>query len=111
MVATCRQDRYHALLISGFVEHSHQGMLIGIDGEHRVAVNGLTFGSVPVVLPKHTVLSAFEALVAVTEEQRSRNTSMAQTLATLRDTLLPRLISGALRLPEAQDAAAEVALA
>jgi type I restriction enzyme S subunit len=26
----------------------------------------------------------------------------AQTLATLRDTLLPRLISGQLRLPEAQ---------
>ena len=66
-------------------------------------------GSVPVVLPKPTVLSAFEALVAVTEEQRSRNTSMGETLATLRDTLLPRLISGQLRLPEAQ-AAAEKAL-
>ena len=33
----------------------------------------------------------------------------AQTLATLRDTLLPRLISGQLRLPEAQ-AATEAAL-
>ena len=33
----------------------------------------------------------------------------AQTLSTLRDTLLPRLISGQLRLPEAQ-AASEAAL-
>ena len=67
-------------------------------------------GSVPVVLSTPAVLSAFEELVSVTEEQRSRNTSMAETLATLRDTLLPRLISGQLRLPEAQ-AAAEEALA
>ena len=58
-------------------------------------------GSVPVALPSPSVLSAFEELVSVTEEQRSRNASMAETLATLRDTLLPRLISGQLRLPEA----------
>ena len=30
------------------------------------------------------------------------NTEKAMTLSTLRDTLLPRLISGQLRLPEAQ---------
>ncbi|MDP3653590.1 MAG: restriction endonuclease subunit S [Rhodoferax sp.] len=64
-------------------------------------------GSVPVVLPTSSVLSAFEELISVTEEQRSRNTSMAETLATLRDTLLPRLISGQLRLPAAQAAAGE----
>jgi len=39
-----------------------------------------------------------------------KNEQQAQTLSTLRDTLLPRLISGQLRLPEAQ-AAAEEALA
>ena len=37
------------------------------------------------------------------------NTEKAMTLSTLRDTLLPRLISGQLRLPEAQ-AATEAAL-
>jgi hypothetical protein len=31
-----------------------------------------------------------------------KNLMQAQTLATLRDTLLPRLISGQLRLPEAE---------
>jgi type I restriction enzyme, S subunit len=57
-------------------------------------------GSVPVVLPSPSVLGAFEELVSVTEQQRSRNASLAETLATLRDTLLPRLISGQLRLPQ-----------
>jgi type I restriction enzyme S subunit len=37
------------------------------------------------------------------------NRLQAQTLSTLRDTLLPRLISGQLRLPEAQ-ATTEAAL-
>ena len=63
-------------------------------------------GSVPVVLPSAPVLAAFEDVVAVTEEQRSRNASKAETLASLRDTLLPRLISGHLRLPEAETALA-----
>ncbi len=58
--------------------------------------------SVPVVLPPQALLAAFESLVAVTEEQRSRNATMAETLAALRDNLLPRLISGQLRLPEAE---------
>ena len=58
-------------------------------------------GSVPVVLPSLSVLRAFEDLISVTEQQRSRNASMAETLAGVRETLLPRLISGQLRLPEA----------
>ena len=64
-------------------------------------------GSVPVLLPSPVVLAAFEDLAAATEEQRSRNESMAETLAALRDTLLPRLISGQLRLPQVEEAIAE----
>ncbi len=67
-------------------------------------------GSVPVVLPTSDVLTAFEELASATEEQRSRNSSTAETLATLRDTLLPRLISGQLRLPEAQHEMADAGL-
>jgi type I restriction enzyme S subunit len=36
------------------------------------------------------------------------NCLQAQTLATLRDTLLPRLISGQLRLPDAETLLSEV---
>jgi type I restriction enzyme S subunit len=63
--------------------------------------------SVPVVLPPPALLAAFDTVVAVTEVQRSRNATMAETLAEARDTLLPRLISGQLRLPEAEEAIAE----
>ena len=70
-------------------------------------INTGILGSVPVVLPPAALLTAFEDVIAVTEEQRSRNASTAETLATLRDTLLPRLISGQLRLPEAEEQLAE----
>ncbi|MDY0105881.1 MAG: restriction endonuclease subunit S [Giesbergeria sp.] len=66
-------------------------------------------GSVPVVMPSREVVTAFEEIVSGLEARRAHNAEQAQTLSTLRDTLLPRLISGQLRLPDAQ-AATEAAL-
>ena len=55
----------------------------------------------PYVIPPLGCVEAYEVL-AIRLHQRARlNAQQAQTLATLRDTLLPRLISGQLRLPEA----------
>jgi type I restriction enzyme, S subunit len=55
----------------------------------------------PHVIPPLGCVEAYEGL-AIRLHQRARlNSRQAQTLATLRDTLLPRLNSGQLRLPEA----------
>ncbi|SEA70232.1 restriction endonuclease subunit S [Acidovorax soli] len=61
------------------------------------------------VVPTADVARAFEAVVKPIFQKVFANREQAQTLSTLRDTLLPRLISGQLRLPEAQ-AASEAAL-
>ena len=66
-------------------------------------------GSVPVVMPSREVVIAFEEIVSGLEARRAHSAEQAQILSSLRDTLLPRLISGQLRLPEAQ-AATEAAL-
>lgn len=58
-------------------------------------------GSVPVVMPAREVVIAFEEIVSGLEARRAHNAEQAQTFSSLRDTLLPRLISGQLRLPEA----------
>jgi len=60
--------------------------------------------------PCAAVAKAFGETIAPLFTSVRHNSDQAQTLAALRDTLLPRLISGQLRLPEAQ-AAAETALA
>ena len=58
--------------------------------------NVLTLGA---VLPPAKLVEAFTAITRPMFEKVGRNRQQAQTLATLRDTLLPRLISGQLRLP------------
>lgn len=58
--------------------------------------------SVPMLLPSIELMDRFEGVVAEFEKKRSENFAMIGTLASMRDALLPRLISGQLPLPEAQ---------
>ena len=59
------------------------------------------------MMPSQDVSVAFGSMVEPLYARLRQNSEQAQTLATLRDTLLPRLISGKLRLPEAENAIAE----
>ena len=54
----------------------------------------------PVVIPSELVAGAYSSAIEPLLARMKANVHEAQTLATLRDTLLPRLISGQLRLPE-----------
>jgi type I restriction enzyme S subunit len=54
-----------------------------------------------VVVPSSAVAAAYESTVGTMLDGWIANEQRARTLATLRDTLLPRLISGQLRLPQA----------
>ena len=54
-----------------------------------------------VLVPPAAMLKAVDACFASLLDRRIENELQTQTLTTLRDTLLPRLISGQLRLPEA----------
>lgn len=58
--------------------------------------------SVPMLVPSIELMDRFEGVVAEFEKKRSENFAMIGTLSAMRDALLPRLISGQLRLPEAQ---------
>ena len=64
-------------------------------------------GAQPGVIPHSSVVVEFEDVVSPLYQQIREQEHQAQTLAALRDTLLPRLISGQLRLPEAEALIAE----
>ena len=55
----------------------------------------------PLIVPTEPIAAAYAGLVAPLLDRMKGNVFRAHTLTTLRDTLLPRLISGQLRLPEA----------
>lgn len=71
-------------------------------GSAQANVSGAVLLDYSVVIPTQNILDHFNGAVGVLLERILSNHEQAQTLATLRDTLLPRLISGQLRLPEAE---------
>jgi len=60
-------------------------------------------GSYVFACPPNQLVLAFEEIASVLAERRQANIDQARTLTNLRDTILPRLISGQLRLPEAME--------
>jgi len=64
-------------------------------------------GSFQFVLPPIELILSFSAIAESLSERRQINIDQIRNLATLRDTLLPRLISGQLRLPNAAGMVAE----
>jgi type I restriction enzyme S subunit len=94
---------YHAYLLCrhpAFREYAIQSMS-GTSGRQRVQNDVL--GRFMITVPDTTVTEAFGSQVLAIQQKIACNHHQAQTLATLRDTLLPRLISGQLRLPEVGD--------
>lgn len=61
-----------------------------------------TLASIRVVIPGSAIAKSFEENVGPLMEAVLNNRKLSNTLAHLRDTLLPRLISGKLRVPEAE---------
>lgn len=83
-------------------KHTVQGATV-----NRIALR--EFPSFSVMDPGGSLRAAFEAVAGPLWARIHANRQQALSLADLRDTLLPRLISGKLRLPEARTALASMA--
>ena len=66
------------------------------------SINKKDFQVLPVIEPSFEALAAYDNIALPLDQRIIENEEQLRTLATLRDTLLPRLISGQLRLPEAE---------
>lgn len=93
---------YHGYLLArhpAFRDYAIQSMS-GTSGRQRIQNDVL--GRYPVVAPTQEVADVFAGVVQSAQQKIAANQVQSQTLTQLRDTLLPRLISGQLRLPEAE---------
>lgn len=72
------------------------------NGSTFMEISKKAFRPIPALVPIADVLDAFANIAEPLFERLIENERQAQTLTQLRDTLLPRLISGQLRLPEAE---------
>ncbi|HHW4673500.1 MAG TPA: restriction endonuclease subunit S, partial [Xylella fastidiosa subsp. pauca] len=60
------------------------------------------FRPIPVVVPSESVLEIFQKSADLLYRKMTENERESRSLAQLRDTLLPKLISGELRVPDAE---------
>jgi type I restriction enzyme S subunit len=70
------------------------------NGSTFMEISKKAFRPIPVLVPPQSVLEAFDKVANSLFFRLVENEKQAQTLSALRDTLLPRLISGQLQLPE-----------
>lgn len=73
------------------------------------SINKKQLAGLSLVLPPEELRSAFQEVVQPMDGRVRNITAENQTLATLRDTLLPRLMSGELRVGEAREQVEEIA--
>ena len=72
-------------------------------------INWKDLAAYPIVLPPQDLAESYRTAVESSFQRMLANVHQIQTLSNLRDTLLPRLISGQLRLPEAEALVKEAA--
>jgi type I restriction enzyme S subunit len=95
---------YHGYLLSRhlpFREYAIQSMS-GTSGRQRIQNDIL--GRFPIVVPCSEIGAVFGEISESIQKTITANHERAQTLASIRDALLPRLISGQLRITEAEAA-------
>ncbi len=56
----------------------------------------------PILIPAEAVLQNFNTILTTYFDKTDANNKQSKTLSNLRDTLLPKLISGELRIPDAE---------
>ena len=76
------------------------------NGSTFMEISKKAFRPIPALVPPAQVVAAFDEVASPLFARIVQNEGQSQSLAALRDTLLPRLISGQLRLPEAEALAA-----
>ena len=81
--------------------HSIEEVFARFEGEGTVfgSIGKKDFHAIPCVMPPRDLVLAFETCLSPIDERIEVNGRESHTLATLRDTLLPKLISGELWVP------------
>jgi type I restriction enzyme S subunit len=93
-------------LVEDFVQSNL--LMLASGGATRNALTKGMLESLRVVLPSMGVQTAFDSIAKLVLDKHSSNQNQNLLLSSLRDSLLPKLISGELRIPEAEKLLDEV---
>ncbi len=100
----CPAFLHAAVTTDDFVEY----LTAVAEGSAYPAVRADLFGRAPIVVPASQVITAFEQVAWPLFKKTAQNDRESRALAELRDTLLPKLLTGEIRVKQAERALAEV---
>ena len=69
-------------------------------GVPSIARPSTSLKAIQIVLPENKIMERFDALITSIDFKKDSNTKQIQTLTKTRDSLLPKLMSGQLRVKE-----------
>ena len=72
-------------------------------GTTRASLNAKTLSGFPLVIPPLDIVEIFSSQISSLRDRIVANTSETESLASLRDTLLPKLLSGEIRVDDADE--------
>jgi type I restriction enzyme S subunit len=90
--------------------HSLKAVFLRFEAEGTVfgSISKTDFHAIPCIAPPPRLVSSFETILAPVDDRIAVAEAQSRTLASLRDTLLPRLISGEMRVGNPERFIAEV---
>ncbi len=106
-IAIPRGGELSPLYMLFWCRQNMEGIKGRANGSTFMEISKKAFRPIPALVPTAEILDAFANVADPLFERLIENERQAQTLTQLRDTLLPRLISGQLRLPDAEHAVEE----
>lgn len=89
------------VFVLAWCRESMDAIVGNANGSTFQEISKSNFRPIPVVVPSEPALNSYRAAADSLYRQMAENERESRTLAQLRDTLLPKLISGELRVPDA----------
>lgn len=90
------------VFILAWCSESMDAIIGNANGSTFQEISKSNFRSIPVVVPSESVLEIFQKSADLLYRKMTENERESRSLVQLRDTLLPKLISGELRVPDAE---------
>ena len=90
------------LFLLYWAEWAHDEIVSRANGSTFLEISKANFRPIPIVAPPSPVFGAFDRIARPLHARIVSNERESRTLTTLRDTLLPKLISGELRVKDAE---------
>ena len=101
-IAMLPRERVSNQFLLRWSEAFHDEIVNHANGSTFLEISKSNFRQIPVVTPNESIMSTYGAIASSLHERVASNEHLSRALAALRDALLPRLVSGKLRVKDTE---------